>query len=109
MRYGVLIKDFHGFFGDRDVRRSGTAFSFSCTSSNGAAEHHDLYAEKWSSVQEEFYAIISEEEYNRLTQKKNKNIHPKLLKAFEAGDWGCQEKSVKNILEAITELMEVGE
>lgn len=48
----------------------------------------------------------TEEEYARLAILKHPDMHPKLKEVFEAEDFGCQTDGVRNILVAITKIME---
>jgi len=119
MRYGVFIKDVTkketedygvpAFWEQYKGKLSGTPFRIkeSCPGVGKMGSWDGFYAyENHPIVPQDWSVEIAEEEYNRLTKKETKPIHPDLLKAFESGDWGCQEESVKNILIAITKIME---
>ena len=119
MRYGVFIKDVTEketeeycvtrFWEEHKGKLSGTPFRIVAnTTGSGIKGVWDAFDSNgdYQFIPQDWSVKITEEEYNRLTKKEHKSIHPDLLKAFESGDWGCQEESVKNILIAVTKIME---
>jgi len=114
MIYGILIKkpDFPDNYEGSDV---GDVFTFEGLDTHGRfADLEELAATDVEGIgnaanylPQSYFAEISEKEYNRLNTKSanESTIHPKLLKAYESGDFGCQSESVKGILEAITEIL----
>jgi hypothetical protein len=125
MRYGILIKDINretvSVLRKGDILLSvyegataGTWFEFDVDVDVDVDEdwgkvislETDIMGKQSTMIPKSFMVEITEEEYNRINAKEEPkpNIHPKLLKAYESGDFGCQSESVKGILEAITEM-----
>jgi len=65
MRYGVLIKNFHGYFKDEEEKESGTVFTFNNCDREDFS-FCDIYPYHGAGIQPEFAVEISESEYNRL-------------------------------------------
>jgi len=109
MRYGVFIKDVteemcekEGIGGKQGA--SGESFVFENFDSTSYAG--PVFVSNGDYILASWAVEISESEYNRLKKKPTPTMHPTLQEAFDKGDWGCQESSVKGVLEAISKILE---
>jgi len=117
MRYGILIKE-PDFTNDYRANSIGDLFTFEdldhgmiCKPGEVGATHTEGLNDSDNFLPQPYFAEISEEEYDRLSpepQPKTTKLHPKLQSAFDGGEWGCQEESVRKVLEAMTELFKGG-
>ena len=71
MRYGVLIKNFHGYFKDEEEKESGTVFTFSNCCDREDFAFCDIYPYPGAGIQAEFAVEISKSEYDRLKPKNH--------------------------------------